>query len=86
MQDAEGRSSKFNWEHEPHGSFIRGGVTEVSLLFDSAARLWTLRICKKKTPFGHPIAYEIAFKERYGPTPAQAISLADTILDIELAD
>jgi hypothetical protein len=86
MQDAEGRSSKFNWEHEPHGSFIRGGITEVSLLFDSAARLWTLRICKKKTLLGHPIAYEIAFNERYSPTPAEAISLADTILDIELGD
>jgi hypothetical protein len=86
MQDAEGRPSNFNWEHEPHGSFIRGGVTEVSLLFDSAARLWRLRICKKKTSLGHPIAYEIAFKERYGPTPAQAISLANTILDVELRD
>ena len=86
MHDGEGRPSKFNWEHEPHGSFIRGGVTEVSLLFDSAAQLWRLRICKKKTPLGYPIAYEIAFKERYSPTPAQAISLANTILDVELGD
>ncbi|HET9374199.1 MAG TPA: hypothetical protein VFO40_04465 [Chthoniobacterales bacterium] len=86
MQDAEGRPSKFNWEHEPHGSFIRGAATEVSLLFDSAARLWRLRICKKKTSLGHPIAYKIAFKERYSPTPAQAISLANIILDVELQD
>jgi hypothetical protein len=53
---------------------------------DSAARLWRLRICKKKTPLGYPIAYEIAFKERYSPTPGQAISLANTILDVELGD
>jgi hypothetical protein len=86
MQAAKGRPTTFNWEHEPHGSFIRGGVVEVSLLFDSAARLWRLRICKKKTPIGHPVAYEIAFKERYSPTPAQAISLANTILDVELGD
>jgi hypothetical protein len=86
MQHAEGRLSNFNWQHEPHGSFIREGVAEVSLLFDSAARVWRLRIFKRKTALGHPIAYEIAFKERYSPTPDQAISLANTILDVELRD
>jgi hypothetical protein len=86
MQDAEGRPPTFNWQHEPHGSFIRGGAADVSLLFDSAARVWRLRIFKRETPLGHPIAYEIAFKERYGPTPDQAISLANTILDVELRD
>jgi hypothetical protein len=86
MQYAEGRPFKFNWEHEPHGSFIRGEFTQVSLLFDSAAGLWRLRICKKKTPLGHPIAYEIAFKKRYSPTTDLAISLANTILEVELPD
>jgi hypothetical protein len=55
-------------------------------LFDSAAGLWRLRICKKKTPLGHPIAYEIAFKKRYSPTTDLAISLANTILEVELLE
>ena len=73
-----------NWDHQPHGSFIRGPTTEVSLLFDSTARRWTLRIYKKQTSFGHPVTYEIAFKERYCPTTDQAIEMANTILDVEL--
>ena len=73
-----------NWDHQPHGSFIRGPMTEVSLLFDSAARRWTLRIYKKQTSFGPPVTYEIAFKERYSPTTAQAIAMANTILNVEL--
>ena len=73
-----------NWDHQPHGSFIRGGNTDVSLLFDSTARRWTLRIYKKQTSFGHPVTYEIAFKERYSPTTAQAIAMANTILNVEL--
>ena len=72
------------WDHQPHGSFIRGPATEVSLLFDSTARRWTLRIYKKHTSFGHPVTYEIAFKERYSPTTDQAIAMANTILDVEL--
>ena len=73
-----------NWDHQPHGSFIRGPTTEVSLLFDSTARRWTLRIYKKQTSFGHPVTYEIAFNERYCPTTDQAIEMANTILDVEL--
>jgi hypothetical protein len=73
-----------NWDHQPHGSFIRGANTEVSLLFDSSARCWTLRIYKKHTSFGHPVTYEIAFKERYSPTTDQAIAMANTILNVEL--
>jgi hypothetical protein len=72
------------WDHQSHGSFIRGSNTEVSLLFDSSARCWTLRIYKKQTSFGHPVTYEIAFKERYSPTIDQAIVLANTILNVEL--
>ena len=73
-----------DWDHQPHGSFIRGPTTEISLLFDSTARRWTLRIYKKQTSFGHPVTYEIAFKERYSPTTAQAIAMANTILNVEL--
>jgi hypothetical protein len=73
-----------NWDHQSHGSFIRGSNTEVSLLFDSSARCWTLRIYKKQTSFGHPVTYEIAFKERYSPTTDQAIAIANTILNVEL--
>ena len=73
-----------NWDHQPHGSFIRGPITEVSLLFDSTARRWTLRIYKKQTSFGHPVTYEIAFNERYCPTTDQAIEMANTILNVEL--
>jgi hypothetical protein len=73
-----------NWDHQPHGSFIRGSNTEVALLFDSSARCWTLRIYKKQTSFGHPVTYEIAFKERYSPTTDQAIAMANTILNVEL--
>ena len=73
-----------NWDHQPHGSFIRGPNTEVSFLFDSTARRWTLRIYKKQTAFGHPVTYEIAFKEWYCPTTDQAISMANTILNVEL--
>jgi hypothetical protein len=73
-----------DWDHQPHGSFIRGPTTEISLLFDSTARRWTLRIYKKQTSFGQPVTYEIAFKERYSPTTAQAIAMANTILNVEL--
>jgi hypothetical protein len=73
-----------NWDHQPHGSFIRGPNTEVSLLFDSAARRWTLRIYKKQSAIGHPVTYEIAFKERYCPTIDLAIAMANTILNVEL--
>jgi hypothetical protein len=73
-----------NWDHQPHGSFIRGPTTEVSLLFDSTARRWTLRIYKKQTSFGHPVTYEIAFNERYGATIDLAITMANTILNVEL--
>ncbi|MBV8142631.1 MAG: hypothetical protein JOZ60_11370 [Verrucomicrobia bacterium] len=72
------------WDHQPHGSFIRRPTTEVSLLFDSTARRWTLRIYKKQTSFGHPVTYEIAFKERYSPTTEQAIAMANRILNVEL--
>src|SRR5260370_17276154 len=75
---------ELNWDHQPHGSFIRGPTTEVSLLFDSTARRWTLRIYKKQTSFGHPVTYEIAFKERNCPTTDQAIAMATTILNAEL--
>ena len=73
-----------NWDHQPHGSFIRGPATEVSLLFDSGARRWTLRIYKKQSSFGHPVTYEIVFSERYSPTTDQAIATANTILNVEL--
>jgi hypothetical protein len=73
-----------DWDHQPHGSFIRGTTTEISLLFDSTARRWTLRIYKKQTSFGQPVTYEIAFTERYSPTIDQAIAVANTILNVEL--
>jgi hypothetical protein len=76
--------SSFIWNHEEHGSFIRGECADVSLLFDSCSRRWTLRIYKRQTTFGHPVTYEIAFKERYGPTVEQAIALANNILLVEL--
>ena len=72
------------WNHEAHGSFIRAECADVSLLFDSGSRRWTLRIYKRQTSFGHPVTYEIAFKERYGPTVEQAIALANNILLVEL--
>jgi hypothetical protein len=72
------------WNHEAHGSFIRAECADVSLLFDSGSRRWTLRIYKRQTSFGHPVTYEIAFKERYGPTVEQAIALANDILLVEL--
>ena len=72
------------WNHESHGSFIRGECADVSLLFDSSSRCWTLRIYKRQTSFGHPVTYEISFKERYGPTVEQAIALANDILVVEL--
>ena len=76
--------SSFIWNHEAHGSFIRAEHADVSLLFDSCARRWTLRIYKRRTSFGHPVTYEIAFKERYSPTVEQAIALANDILFVEL--
>jgi hypothetical protein len=76
--------SSFTWNHEAHGSFIRAECADVSLLFDSCARLWTLRIYKRQTSFGHPVTYEIAFKERYSPTVEQAVALANDILLVEL--
>ena len=76
--------SGFTWSHEAHGSFIRAECADVSLLFDSCARRWTLRIYKRRTSFGHPVTYEIAFKERYSPTVEQAIALANDILLVEL--
>jgi hypothetical protein len=76
--------SSFTWSHEAHGSFIRAERADVSLLFDSCTRRWTLRIYKRQTSFGHPVTYEIAFKERYSPTVEQAIALANDILVVEL--
>jgi hypothetical protein len=76
--------SGLTWNHEAHGSFIRAECADVSLLFDSCAGRWTLRIYKRQTSFGHPVTYEIAFKERYGPTVEQAIALANNILLVEL--
>jgi hypothetical protein len=76
--------SSFTWNHEAHGSFIRAECADVSLLFDSCARRWTLRIYKRQTSFGHPVTYEIAFKERYSPTVEQAVALANDILLVEL--
>jgi hypothetical protein len=76
--------SSFTWNHEAHGSFIRAERADVSLLFDSCARRWTLRIYKRQTSFGHPVTYEIAFKERYSPTVEQAVALANDILLVEL--
>jgi hypothetical protein len=78
--------SEFNWDHEPQGFFIRGENTEVSLLFDSTARVWRLRIYKKKTSLGEPMNYEVVFKERYCPTADQAIALANEILNVELRE
>ena len=76
--------SSFIWYHEAHGSFIRAECADVSLLFDSCARRWTLRIYKRRTSFGHPVTYEIVFKERYGPSVEEAIALANDILLVEL--
>ena len=76
--------SSFIWNHEAHGSFIRAECADVSLLFDSCARRWTLRIYKRRTSFGHPVTYEIVFKERYGPSVEEAIALANDILLVEL--
>jgi hypothetical protein len=76
--------SSFTWNHEAHGSFIRAECADVSLLFDSCARRWTLRIYKRQTSFGHPVTYEIAFKERYSPTFEEAVALANDILLVEL--
>ena len=78
--------SSFIWNHEAHGSFIRAECADVSLLFDSCSRRWTLRIYKRQTSFGHPVTYEIAFKERYGPTVEEAIALANDILVVELGN
>jgi hypothetical protein len=78
--------TEFNWDHESQGFFLRREAAEVSLLFDSTARLWRLRICKKKTSLGEPMTYEIVFKERYCPTADQAITLANEILNVELRD
>jgi hypothetical protein len=77
---------EFNWDHEPQGFFIRGETTEVSLSFDSTARLWRLRIYKKKTSLGEPMTSEVVFKERYCPTADQAITLANEILTVELRE
>jgi hypothetical protein len=74
----------FTWNHEAHGSFIRAERADVSLLFDSCARCWTLRIYKRQTTFGHPVTFEIAFKERYSPTLEQTIALVNNILVVEL--
>jgi hypothetical protein len=68
------------------GFSIRGENTEVSLLFDSTARVWRLRIYKKKTSLGEPMNYEVVFKERYCPTADQAIALANEILNVELRE
>jgi hypothetical protein len=83
-QRAQLEQLDLTWNHEAHGSFIRGECADVSLLFDSSSRRWTLRIYKRQTSFGHPVTYEIAFKERYGPTVEQAIALANNILLVEL--
>jgi hypothetical protein len=84
VQDNSQSAVDLNWDHQPYGSFIRGSNMDVSLLFDSTARRWTLTIHKKQTPFGHPVTYEIAFKERYSPTTHQAIAMANRILNVEL--
>ena len=84
VQDDGQSSPDLNWDHQPHGSFIRGLNIDISLLFDSTARRWTLRIYKKQTSFGHPVTYEIAFRERYSPTTHQAIAMANRILNVEL--
>lgn len=83
-QRAQLEQLDLTWNHEAHGSFIRAECADVSLLFDSCSRRWTLRIYKRQTTFGHPVTYEIAFKERYGPTVEQAIALANNILVVEL--
>jgi hypothetical protein len=77
---------EFNWDHQPQGFFIRWESTDVSLSFDSIARLWRLRIYKKKTSLGEPMVYEVVFKERYCPTAEQAIALANKILSVELRE
>jgi hypothetical protein len=84
VNDPRLEQSTLAWNHEAHGSFIRAECADVSLLFDSCARSWTLRIYKRQTSFGHPVTYEIAFKERYGPTVEQAIAVANDILLVEL--
>ena len=83
-QETQLEQLDLTWNHEAHGSFIRAACADVSLLFDSSSRRWTLRIYKRQTSFGHPVTYEIAFKERYGPTVEQAIALANDILLVEL--
>jgi hypothetical protein len=85
-EDEEQRSVGLKWEHEPNGLFIRGEFTDVALVFDSTAKLWRLKICKRKTPLGQPVAYEIVFKEQYAPTVEKAIELANRILDVELRE
>ena len=85
-QRAQLEQLDLTWNHEAHGSFIRGEGADVSLLFDSCSRRWTLRIYKRQTSFGHPVTYEIAFKERYGPTVEQAIAVANDILLVELGN
>ena len=72
------------WNHEAHGSFIRTESADVSLIFDSCSRRWTLRIYKRLTTLGTPVTYEISFKERYCPTIEKAIVLANDILVVEL--
>jgi hypothetical protein len=85
-QDEEPRPVELKWEHEPNGLFIRGKFSDVALIFDSTAKLWRLKICKRRTPLGQPVAYEIVFKEQYAPTVEKAIALANRILDIELRE
>jgi hypothetical protein len=77
---------EFNWDRQPQGFFIRSESTEVSLSFDSIARLWRLRIHKEKSSLGEPMAYEVVFNERYCPTADQAITLANEILRVELRE
>ena len=86
MNASEQGPLEFNWDHQPQGFFIRWESTEVSLSFDSTARLWRLRIDKKKTSLGEPMTYEVVFKERYCPTADQAIALANEILSVELRE
>ena len=81
-RNAESTTSRFDWIHESHGSFIRGEPS-VSLLSDSTGK-WTLRIYKAKGAFGLPITYEIAFAKRYAETIEQAVAMANTILRVEL--
>ena len=86
MNASEQGPLEFNWDHQPQGFFIRGESTEVSLLFDSTARSWKLRIYKKKSSLGEPMTYEVVFKERYCPTADKAIALANEILSVELRE